>query len=295
MRIWAGISLLLVGCGEEVKVTIAEPSSDGEVVVDSDGDGYTSNEDCDDSDPQIYPSAQEYCDGIDNNCNGQADEEVMTIFYADADGDGFGSDNITTEACEAPNGFVTNGSDCDDTDASAYPSAEESCDGVDNDCNGAIDDQLGEVFYVDSDGDGFGNEDDVREACTLEIGLSTLAGDCDDQDPTISPNASESCNEVDDDCNGEVDEGVAQAFYADLDGDSYGDEDNTLYACTLPSGYVQNTADCNDNDSLINPSGDEYCDGVDNDCDGDLDEDFSVDAVVFYEDNDSDSFGAGDC
>ena len=294
MRIWAGVSLFLIGCGEEVKVAIGEPSSEGEVVVDSDGDGYTSTEDCDDADPQIYPSAQEYCDGIDNNCNGQADEDVMTEFYADADGDGFGSDNITTEACEAPNGFVTNGSDCDDTDATAYPGASESCDGVDNDCNGAIDDQLGEVFYVDSDGDGFGNEEDVREACTLDIGLSTLAGDCDDEDSTISPNASESCNEIDDNCNGEIDEGVSLAFYADLDGDSYGDATNIVYACTLPSGYVQNTSDCNDNDSLINPAGDEYCDGVDNDCDGEVDEAFAVDAVVFYEDNDSDTFGNPD-
>ena len=113
---------------------------------------------------------------------------------------------------------------------------------------------MGQSFYVDLDGDGYGDPDQTQEACFLDFGLSTLAGDCDDQNPAINPGGEEVCNEIDDNCDGQIDEEVAQPFYADLDGDAYGDEDNILYACSVPIGYVQNTLDCNDSDSLINPA-----------------------------------------
>ena len=99
------VPLFMIACGDEVK--IAEPSTEeGEFFVDEDGDGYLADDDCDDNDASIFPNAEELCDGFDNNCNGQADEDVQITFYADADDDGFGNADITTLACEAPSGFV---------------------------------------------------------------------------------------------------------------------------------------------------------------------------------------------
>ena len=150
---------------------------------------------------------------------------------------------------------------------------------------------MGQSFFVDLDGDGYGNPDQMQEACFLDFGLSTLAGDCDDQNPSINPGGEEICNEIDDNCDGNVDEDVSVPYYADLDGDDYGDGGNILYACSLPDGYVQNTLDCNDSDSQINPAADEYCDSIDNDCDGELDEQSAINGEYFYEDNDNDGLG----
>ena len=207
--------LFILACGEEAVKTILEPSADGEILTDNDGDGFLSDEDCDDSDPQINPGAEELCDGFDNNCNNQADEDVTESFFVDSDGDGFGNANISTEACEAPSGFVSNGTDCDDAEELSYPGAEELCDGMDNDCNDEIDEGMGQVFYADADGDGFGSADAVVEACQISDGLSTLAEDCDDLNPDINPLAQEQCDEVDNNCDGQVDEGVTSTFYLD--------------------------------------------------------------------------------
>ena len=216
--------LLFIACGEK-DITVKDPV-DGEVLVDLDGDGYLNNEDCDDDDSNTFPNAVEVCDGFDNNCDGQADEGVLEIFYADSDGDGFGSENLTTEACEVPEGYVSNGTDCNDLEPNTYPSAEEVCDGIDNDCNNEIDEDLEYEFYLDSDGDGFGNENEIVEGCDLSIGLSSVSGDCDDTDPTVSPSREEVCDGIDNDCNGEVDDGVLLTFYADVDEDGYGDPIN---------------------------------------------------------------------
>jgi hypothetical protein len=82
-------------------------------------DGYAADStDCDDTRGDVHPGATEVCDGVDDNCNGSVDEGVTTIFYEDADGDGFGNPDKTTEACAAPDGYVADGTDCDDTDPS---------------------------------------------------------------------------------------------------------------------------------------------------------------------------------
>ena len=119
MRIlWIG--LLLTACRAEIKT----PTTDTEDVVvtesDLDGDGYLEGDDCDDNDASIYPGAVETCDGVDNNCDGTVDEGVTDTFYTDADGDGFGDSESTVEACDAPDGTVPNGNDCDDTEASCF-------------------------------------------------------------------------------------------------------------------------------------------------------------------------------
>ena len=76
----------IFACATEEKVT--EPSNEGEITLDNDGDGFTVEEDCDDDDANVSPSAEEFCDGIDNNCDGVVDEDVTSTFYADSDDDG---------------------------------------------------------------------------------------------------------------------------------------------------------------------------------------------------------------
>ena len=86
------------------------------------------------------------CDGLDNDCDGDIDEEVQDIFYIDADGDGFGDESDTQMACDSPMGYVPNGNDCDDTDAYSFPGAIEFCDDVDNDCDGDVDEEVTSEF-----------------------------------------------------------------------------------------------------------------------------------------------------
>jgi hypothetical protein len=135
----------------------------------------------------IYAS-NEVCDSIDNDCDGEIDEFVTSTFYVDLDGDGFGNADSTMEACSLPLGFVSDNTDCDDSFAG----------------------------YEDLDGDGFGSGE--YAAC----GTSPNADDCDDTAANISPSANEICNSLDDDCDMEVDEFVTLTFYADVDGDGFG-------------------------------------------------------------------------
>jgi len=101
-------------------------------------DGLDNN--CDGFIDEGIPSQPETCDGIDNDCDGIIDENVTTTFYFDADGDGFGGAGSFIQACSAPLNFVANNSDCNDTDATIFPGSTEFCNGIDDDCNGLIDD-----------------------------------------------------------------------------------------------------------------------------------------------------------
>ncbi len=106
--------------------------------VDADGDGSTSCEDCDDTNPRVHPHAEEVCDRVDNDCDGTADEGVDTVFWLDEDEDGWGVGDTATRACRTPGAqWARQSGDCDDFDAAAYPDAPETCDdGVDQDCDG---------------------------------------------------------------------------------------------------------------------------------------------------------------
>ncbi len=125
------------------------------------------------------------------------------------------------------------------------------------------------TFYADLDADGYGDPDNAVEACDAPSGYVGNAADCDDADASVHPDADESCNGVDDDCDGEVDEDPADGdtWYADADGDGYGDPDAPVLSCDQPSGAVPDDSDCDDGDANTYPGAPELCDGVQNDCD----------------------------
>ena len=214
------LSLFLLGCEGPIK-SETDNTEEGIFFEDNDGDGFLNGEDCNDEDASIYPGAVEICDGIDNNCSNETDEGVLNLYYADSDQDGFGNTDIVTEACVAAEGYVETATDCDDTTDKSYPGADEICDDKDNDCNGEVDDGIGSLFYIDNDEDGYGGEETV-EACDLKIGLSSLNGDCDDNDPSRSPSSVELCDNIDNNCNDEIDEGVSVEYYQDFDEDGFG-------------------------------------------------------------------------
>ena len=143
--------------------------------------------------------------------------------------------------------------DCNDNDAAIHPNADEVCNGLDDDCDGTIDDEGDLTWYVDADGDG--HPGTAVSACEQPEGASAEATDCDDLDAKVSPDTVEVCDDADNDCDGAVDESPVSAptWWADADGDGYGDPDAAAQACELPSGHVDNADDCDDADAETNP------------------------------------------
>ncbi len=250
----------------------------GNPVVGCDAPGASfvaDNTDCDDTRADVSPGVAEQCDGVDNNCDGFIDEATAvdsSSWYVDADADGFGDTDSGISACSGPEGYIADGGDCDDTSVAVNPDAAELCDGVDNNCDGTIDE--GEAldslaWYADVDADTYGDAVTLVLSCEMPEGFVADNTDCDDSRDDRSPAASEVCDEVDNDCDGEVDEGSLLTFYADSDGDGHGDAAVSLTACTAPADYVADDADCDDSDPTVSPTGVEVpYDGIDQDCDG---------------------------
>ncbi|MCB9741983.1 MAG: hypothetical protein H6741_09720 [Alphaproteobacteria bacterium] len=212
---------------------------------------------------------------------------------------GCGEKEPVDSAADADGDGVTEDEDCDDNDANAYPGNTEVCDGVDNDCDGATDNEPtdGGTYYRDTDGDGYGAADQSVIACEAGPGLVDNADDCNDGNGGINPAAQEYCDGVDNDCDGDTDEPDAlgtSTYYVDGDGDGFGDPEDTAQACGPTDGYSDNNHDCDDADAAINPDADELCDEIDNNCDGDVDEDDAVDALSWYRDLDADGYGNPD-
>ena len=229
---------------------------------DSDGDGFGSaatrvvmscepvadtsilNTDCDDDNAAIHPAAAEACDGIDNDCNGRADYEITPGDFEDDDGDG--SADIR---CGAPRGV-----DCDDQDASTGGGTPESCDGRDNDCDDNVDEGATEVqWFYDGDRDGHGTNANPAFppvfSCSPPMRYVGSGGDCNDMDAARSPDATEVCNSVDDDCDGALDEAPAICDCAvgtmDCDADARG-------ICeTRTDSNVNNCGGCGNLDSAF--------------------------------------------
>jgi len=288
----------VLGCRGTDKSDAGEIGYDPNAAVDADGDGHLSDTDCDDDDPAVHPEAQEACNDIDDDCDGEVDEGLDQTVFLDADGDGWGDDEATLEACETPEGYVAEGGDCDDLDASTHPDATEICDEVDNDCDGAIDEDVTTAFYADADDDGHGDELSTTEACELPADHTIAAGDCDDGDAAVNPDATEVCNGIDDDCDGVIDPDDAEdasTWYTDADSDSYGTEPTTT-ACEKPFGFADNADDCDDTSRAISPADDETCNGIDDDCDGLVDDDDNsvTGTVTWFRDADEDGYGSAD-
>jgi hypothetical protein len=281
---------------------------------DSDGDGFgdaassqqaclqppgTSGnaDDCNDALAAVSPSATEVCDGIDNNCDQQSDEAGAvgsTPWYVDGDGDGFGTGSASF-TCSAAAGEVDNDDDCDDGLASSYPGAPELCDSQDNNCDGNADEGTptdASNWYADLDGDGAGGMLVTQLACSQPSGYVALvdADDCDDLDATSFPGGTEVCDGADNNCVGGVDEGVTLTFFLDSDGDGYGDQGSPQPGCFQPLGYSSNDSDCDDGAPSAHPGGVEVCDGIDNNCNGSVD-DNALDANTWHPDLDNDGFG----
>ena len=257
--------------------------------VDNDDDGFSVLEDCDDANAAIYPGAPELCDGLDNNCSGVVDDSLTVFtYYRDADNDGFGAAATALDTCAtaAPAGFVLNGNDCDDNDPLVNPDAPEACDGIDNNCDGQVNEGLERfTYFYDSDSDGFGDDGITLDTCATEIpnNYAAVGGDCNDLDPEVRPDAVEVCDAVDNNCDGQTNEGLERfVYYPDVDADGFGDDAAALDTCLteVPTGFVTVGGDCDDTNGTINPEAIEIGDNtVDENCDGSLVNTYDADAL----------------
>ncbi len=219
--------------------------------------GYVlDDEDCDDDDANIYPDAIEVCNGADDDCDGDVDEDDaldVAEWHLDGDRDGHGDPSGAIYTCAAPSNYVSDATDCDDTVGTVYPGAPEACNLVDDDCDGGVDEDVTALWYLDADGDLYGDASVSSDGCSAPSGYVGSSNDCDDTEVSINPGSTETCNGVDDDCDGTADEGVGTVYYLDSDGDTYGTSSVTAEACSAPPGYTDNDDDCNDSDATISP------------------------------------------
>jgi len=232
-----------------------------------------------------------YYDAIDQNCDNASD--------FDADLDGYASSTY-------PNRSGQKGEDCDDDKSAVHPGVLEDCStAYDDNCNDDTNDLNASSctsYWQDYDADTYGEEGtQARCYCEPKINVSakeyyraTNDDDCNDKDYYANPGVKEYCDGHDDDCDGTVDEDDAvdaNTYYADSDNDSFGNASSTTKACSVPSGYVTDKTDCDDGNNNAYPGNDEVCDGADNDCLGDIDEDDAIDVLTWYEDSDNDQYG----
>lgn len=239
---------------------------------DADGDGFLGCLDCDDQDPDINNDADELCDGIDNNCDGERDNDAVdqAEFFTDEDQDGYGDPDAAEFACFQPSGTSANSDDCDDGNPTVHPNAAERCNGIDDDCDDVADNNAldARTWFADGDSDGHGNARETVIECDMPDGYAASDNDCNDQDANISPSATEQCNGIDDNCVDGTDEG----FDEDADG------------ATVCGG------DCDDTDPLRRPGAIETCNSIDDNCDELVDND-AIDQGSFWVDSDSDGYG----
>ena len=205
-----------------------------------------------------------------------------STWYRDSDTDGYGSSASTLARCTRPAGYVSNSTDCNDSNTAISPAAVEICDttNTDEDCDSLSDDSdtsaTGKsTWYRDSDSDGYGLSTSSLSRCDQPSGYVVTSTDCNDAAATTNPGAPEVCDsaDADEDCDGLTDDNDPSAtgqtsWYADADGDGYG-TGAALQRCNSPAGYGFAANDCDDADPMISPGAMDICqDNIDNDCDG---------------------------
>ena len=179
--------------------------------------------DCDDTNAEIYPGADERCNGEDDDCDDSVDEDAVdiSVWYADADADSYGDPLAEAAACTQPEGHVEDSTDCDDTNAEIFPGADERCNDADDDCDSEIDEDPVNpgTWHADTDGDSYGDRSSTTQDCDRPSGYVLDSTDCDDTDPEIYPGAEDRADGIDQDCDG--DDGFA--FDEDLESYAVGD------------------------------------------------------------------------
>lgn len=248
---------------------------------DLDSDGYLGagrcgGTDCLDTDSTVSPIGVEWCNSLDDDCDGSTDESDATdakTWYRDADKDTYGDRSSRTIACKLPAGYVADSSDCDDTDSKISPVGVEVCNRKDDDCDGIADERDAldvRSFWFDWDADGYGDPAVTAKACWAPSGWVDNDDDCDDTCDACNPAARDiPYDDIDQNCDG--------ADLCDVDLDGFDAED-----C--------GGDDCADDDPDMSPGEVEvYYDGIDADCDGRSDDDADRDG------DDADFAGGSDC
>lgn len=244
-----------------------------------------------------------FCDGVSADASGEATCSVVlslgnhALEFSVSDEDGH-SDFVqftwsvlpSTQIDNDGDGFSEQDGDCDDNNSELAPNIEEIIDGIDQNCDGFIDNN---TLQFDDDGDCFCEEEPCLGSVFSDC-MEILGGDCADELASDYPNAPEFCDGRDNNCDLVVDEASAvdaSVWYIDSDGDGFGSAQSTVVACYIVQGYVGNDGDCLDSDPTINPSVTEIVDGIDQDCDGVIDDNTNV----YDDDGDGFSEDNGDC
>ncbi len=250
-------------CGDTAACIETDDSCDEACdTPDGDGDGFDrfacGGDDCDDEDRDRFPGNPEVCDdGHDEDC------DPVTVGARDQDGDGFVDARCRNEGGSA-------GTDCDDRNARVGPLRTERCNGVDDDCDGDVDEGVAIDGFADMDADGRGDSSRALRACGDAARFAAVGEDCDDTDLEVQPAQNEICDGKDNDCDGTTDENAGEVYwYLDADGDGYGEIDgDPLLSCDPVAGRSILPTDCDDGNGDVSPASVEACNGVDDDCNG---------------------------
>jgi hypothetical protein len=279
-------------CNELAQRCVSDCTRDPDADHDGHRDIACGGDDCNDADPNEYPGHQEVCDPA----NPTHDEDCDFTTYAnprthdgDMDGDGY----VSSMCCNQDrNGNQICGPDCDDTNRNIHPNQSETCNGVDDNCNGMIDEGLGsQPICRDLDGDGHGAPaSGMMMGCVPPTGWSFLCDDCNDHDAMIHPGAMEVCNGHDDDCNPATVEHLLRLCH-DGDHDGHGVPTMTMMLCAPTADWILNCdGDCNDANPAVYPGNTEVCNGIDDNCVGGVDE--GLPTITCFPDADGDGYRA---